>query len=444
MSPRFEHSPLFDDVRAAHRSEHAPAQLRRRSQERFEAGAPGMHQRAVWRERWRLAWTLHWRSAAAVAAASVGAVLLWLLAHASGAGGIAAGDGVPAPESLSEEKLGAERAARTTSRSGRSDPARPCPRQPSDEARTEPTPRMTASLDGMTEHFLRVPVGDCPPLMRRYLERLPDLDERLLPAHALQARALAPVMILLHDTGLTPEQTRIETRWYFEALAREQDFLLIYAGAASVVSTAEPRIAMGSWQTDPGVDPEIDDGLYLERVLGDLASRGEIAGGNAVWLVGFGGGATLALTMAAEYPDLYTGVAAFEPARFDIAPPAALRGSRLERVLFATKSKPAEVSGTPLQGLAQRWALALGVRGRGPAQPPMRFSLQHKLGRFDLANDGGQGPSVRVLTFDRVLDLFPPPGAVDPTILAELRRRPGFVNGADQAWQYLTNGPAPP
>jgi pimeloyl-ACP methyl ester carboxylesterase len=163
-----------------------------------------------------------------------------------------------------------------------------------------------------------------------------------------------------------------------------------------------------------------------------------------VWLVGFGGGATLALTVAAQYPDLYTGVAAFEPSRIEIAPPTALRGSRLERVLLAAKGKPDEVWGaTPLQGLAQRWALALGVRGRDPAQPPVRYSLQGKLGRFDLANESSQRPSVRVLAFDPGVDAFPPPGAVDPATLTELRRRPGFVNGAEQAWQYLNNGPAP-
>jgi pimeloyl-ACP methyl ester carboxylesterase len=77
-----------------------------------------------------------------------------------------------------------------------------------------------------------------------------------------------------------------------------------------------------SGQTDPGAKPEIDDELYHEGVIEDLTSRDKIAGGNPVWLVGFGGGATLALTLAAQHPELYAGVAAFEPSRFDIAPPA--------------------------------------------------------------------------------------------------------------------------
>lgn len=434
MSRRFEHSSLFDDVRAAHRWEPAPEQLRRRSLERFGADAPGGCQPAAWLDRCRLAWALHGRSAAAVLSASVAALLLWLFAQALGASRLASGDGAAASESPSEQRVRERAARRARTTSGGGDPVRPCPRQPSDQARTEPVPPMSLLLEGMTEHFLHVPAGDCPPLMRRYIQRLPE---------ALPARAPVPVMILLHDTGLTPERTRLETRWYFEALAREKRFVLIYASAASVVSTPEPPLALGaSWQTDPGVNPEIDDELYLERVVGDLTSRGVIAGRNGVWLVGFGGGATLALTVAARYPDLYTGVAAFDPSRLDIAPPAKLHGSRLERVLLAGKGGPDEAWGsTPLQGLARRWALALGVREGGPEQPPVRYSLQGKLDRFDLMSASSQRMSVRVLTFGPSVDAFPPPGAIDPTVLAELRRRPGFINGAEQAWEYLQNGP---
>lgn len=442
MSTRFEQSELFDDVRAAHRSEPTPKRLKRSSLERFEAGERGAPPEAPWRDRWRLVWELHRRSAAVVAAASVGALLLWFFAQANGAGELAVGAGAPAPESPSDETPSAERGARSpraTSRSGQGapDPVRPCPRQPSDEARTDATPRLGQYLlEGVTEHFLRVAAGDCPPLTRRYLERLPD---------ALPARASVPVMIVFHDTGLTPEQARIETRWYFEALAREKRFILIYASAANAVPAPRPPGAAGAtWQTDDGADPAIDDALYVERIGQDLASRGVIAGGNGVWLVGSGGGATLALTLAAQSPTLYTGVAAIEPTRVDIDPPTPSRQSRLERVLFAAQGKPEEVWGTtPLQGLAQRWALALGVHGRDSGQPPVRYSRQGKVGHFDLANGSSQGPSVRVVTFDPGVDAFPPPGAVDPAMLAELRQRPGFINGADQIWQYLNEAPTP-
>jgi predicted esterase len=435
MSPRLERSPEFDDVRDAHRSERAPVSLRRRSLEWLDRGPSRLPRELESRDDWRHAWARHQRSAAAFAAAGVGALLLWLLAHTNGAGAPRA-ESEPEPEVALAARPEPQSAARSTGlepRSGGGEPAQPCPRQPSGEAPILPTPRIP-QLEGMTEHVLRMPISDCIELSRRYLQRLPD---------ALPARARVPVMILLHDTGQSPERTRLETRWYFEALARERRFVLIYASAESLPPAREGMVdAIG--QADSGLEPRIE-ALYLERVVGDLVSRGVIADPDPVWLVGFGGGATLALTVAAKHPDLYAGVAAFGPDRFDIPPPALLPSSRLERVLLVAEGKPAEVwGGTPQQRLAQSWALALGVRGRdGGTRPRTRFSMKGKLGSIDLANDGQRARSVRVLTIERGLDAFPPPGAVEPLLLAELRRRPDFFNGAQEAWQYLENGPAP-
>jgi hypothetical protein len=48
---------------------------------------------------------------------------------------------------------------------------------------------------------------------------------------------------------------------------------------------------------------------------------------------------------------------------------------------------------------------------------------------------------VRVLVLDEKADPFPPPGASDPLALAASRRRPHFMDGAEQAWRFLRSEP---
>ena len=80
----------------------------------------------------------------------------------------------------------------------------------------------------------------------------------------------------------------------------------------------------------------VDEIGYLRQVVHDLGARAVIKGGNEVYLVGQSNGGGMALSAARQRPDAYAGVAAFMPfVGFSPAPPNALVGSHLRRVMFA-------------------------------------------------------------------------------------------------------------
>jgi predicted esterase len=428
---RFRQSEWFDEARAAHRGEPVPNELRRRSLARFDAGHSGAGDRTS-KDGVGLAFGAGGRSASFFAAAAFGAGLVWILARATASPEVgepprSAATAANAPALTSA--AGAPGQAGEAPRLG----ARPCP--PDDirrGGRQRPeVPQIDLTVMGLALHTFETMSPSCGPLVRRYVELVP---------RAVQKRSRAPLMIVLHDSGQSAETLRVEqTRWYFDALAREHGFVLVYANATPSSESALGVQNSGDWQTDAAAPSEVDDDAYLRGIVADLSGRAVIEGGNEIWLVGFGSGATLALSAAGRHPDLYSGVAAFAPHDLSTVLPTDIAQRRLGRVLFVVRGKPVEIwGGTRLQGTAERWALALAWDGPlSQETPAVRFTGKDPLGWFDLRTAPAEDPNVRVLVLDSATDPFPLPGAADSISLAAARRRPGFVNGAEQVYAFL-------
>lgn len=420
-TPKLERSRSFDDLRAAHQSERAPGRLRRTLWERFErlelpaidAAAPGSRRSL-----------LPSSSLGAFAAvATLGALLIWLVSLVR----------TDAPEDLArsdaEGALAAPSLDQTPNAVAGSPSGRPCP-----SAEIPPGTWLEVPYrdpDGaLSLHTFDAATPSCGPLRRRYLQLVPD---------SLRPRTSAPILIALHDRGKDADWLRVqETRWYFDALAKRKGFVLVYANAAPSAAT-DPRWGYsGAWQTSKGAHPEIDDAAYLEEVVRDLARRGVISGNNDVLLVGFGEGGTMALAAAAERPERYAGVAAFVPAGVDVIPAPAAPVTRVSRVLIVTRDPEENIwRGTRLQAAARQWAVTMGGLGEARRARSEPVLVASGVKQLDVSGGLENGRDVRIVVLDPARDLFLPPGAADPLSLAASRRRPDFVDGADQVWTFL-------
>jgi pimeloyl-ACP methyl ester carboxylesterase len=249
-------------------------------------------------------------------------------------------------------------------------------------------------------------------------------------------------LILLPGVG-SPESLAVETRWYFDALARERKAAIVYAKALQEPRASAPGTIVGGWQTDVGAHPEVDDEEYLNRIVLDLARRGIIGGGNEVWLIGHGSGAVMALSAAAHHPERYTGAAAFMPTRLDVLPEGGLSGARLARrlarILLVVDGQPEDVFGRTLEARAKQWALALGApEQHAPGSPRVVLSPRGAgVRQIDIGSGARGAPGVRILTLEASVDPFPPPGGADELSLAASRRLPGAMNGAEEVWSFL-------
>ena len=430
MTSGIEPDPAFEPLRRDHRHERAPTPLRERLLERLDvverlASETPARPRRLGSARWSPPLGFGLAAAALLA-------LLWIRLPTSG--------------SLSSRQLGPEPIAEATrtrpeprlAADTPTAPPRPCPLEEllgglaPDALADTPRPPPDADRLGLSWRTVRLPTPSCGPLPRHFLQLVP-------PGTPPVYRG--PVVILLPGMG-SPESLAIETRWYFEGLAREKQAVTVYAKALQEPRPSTPNVLVGGWQTDAGAHPQVDDEEYLDRIILDLSRRGIIGGGNDVWLVGKGSGAVMALAAAARHPERYTGVAALSPPRLDAPPREGLSGPRmgrrLARALFMIEGRPEQVFGGELETRAKQWALALGVppsRARAVASPRVPGLRQIDIGTTDSG-----APGVRILTLEPGHDPFPPPGAADTLSLAASRQRPHAINGAEEVWKYLSGG----
>ena len=408
----------FEWLRRAHRSEQAPAALRRRALAR--ARAAGLKKEQKEPRRWLA------RSAPlALAAAFAGAVWLGLSRHAF--------DGPARPS------LPAQSGVVPTAEPGApanaapnvlpSEPSRACPK-PLPHSPWNPAELASeANFNGLQVQVLETATAGCGPLTRRYLVSLPEK----------QADS-APAMIVLHDTGQGAEEALLQTRWWFGELARRTSSVLVYANGGppdpSVPAVAPISPSMvpvqrnaGLWQTETGAHPAVDDVAYLNGIVDDLNARRALGKGSEVFLAGYGSGATMALVAAMQHPERYSGVAAFlpsRPPRLDEVPrgirPFEWRWRSIFVVLPSTGDDPS--------ALAWQWAGAFG------AEPgPVRVT-RHKPGlqRIDTTIPG---VDLRILVLPKKVDPFPLPGAGDETARAASAARPFFFDGPRAAWDFF-------
>jgi poly(3-hydroxybutyrate) depolymerase len=119
---------------------------------------------------------------------------------------------------------------------------------------------------GLAVRVLEIETRRCGWLTRRYLEYAPP---------SVAGKTNPAIWILLHDTHESAETMRTEeTRWYFDALAEREGFVVVYANAAPGLDT-DPKVPnSGGWQTSERSSPHVDDDLYLERVVGGHGAGG--------------------------------------------------------------------------------------------------------------------------------------------------------------------------
>jgi pimeloyl-ACP methyl ester carboxylesterase len=422
------HDAELEAVREAHRSEHAPRELRQRLIERLaQPSTPTLSRAGL--ERLPRSGLSQARQVWALVGAAALASCLWLLL-----GPIEQlAERVQTRMTLGPEPAAPERVEPSGPEPAPAPPAplaRPCPLQELPPgAFYEERPSLSVhTRPGTSWQTLQMQTPSCGPLARYYMQLL---SAKPVPKDP------APVLILIPDSGMNLDDLWVDkTRWYFDELANDRRAIVILAQAGPGRWKNGNRYGLGGWQTDDGANPQVDDAAYLRRVVDDMAARGVITGGNPVYLFGHAGGAALALKLAAAHPELYSGVAAFKPSRLDLPLPRPTRGSRLARVMFIADTT--DVWAPTLNGIAARWAEALGVPARVAHQPPKTLPAGAAgIQRFDFGTPASQAPGVRVLTLPPGADLFPPPGGGEPLALAASRARPGFVNGAQEVWGFL-------
>jgi poly(3-hydroxybutyrate) depolymerase len=340
---------------------------------------------------------------------------------------------------------------------------RPCPIEAMPPSATIGPARSSAPLsDDLRLYTFEQPTRSCGALVRRYL--------CFVPA-ALEPRSTAPVLIMLHGSGSNAESARtLQTRERFEALATRDGFIVVYGNAAPGAETRpDPGFPnTGGWRPRASNGEQVDDVDYLERVLGDLAARGVIQGGNPVLLTGISSGGGLALEAARRMPERYVGIAAVNPfVGYEPSPAPALTRATLRRVLLAYSiGDPGLPDGyhETLTALTAQWATALGVpqavlaaprraplpdpvqegdayRGQSPAALATRSS---RATRVDLPAVDGEH-AMRVLVMDHAGHFWPSP---TPDTEAWILDRWGFRNqdfdAADAIWEYLRGALATP
>lgn len=421
---------LLDALRKQHRAERASIELRRRVLARLES-EPSR------RGRWRAA-LRRWPNAAKLAPlgivlAALSAGFSWLRdAGDEQRAALAVG---PEPAFVDPEEPVARRAAKAEA--SEDSVLRPCPRDEVPEGATI-VPRETdfdSRRVGLEVHLLEMKTPRCGVLTRRYLEYVPP---------SVTGKRNPPLWILLHDTGESAESMRTqETRWYFDALAEREGFVIVYANAAPGLET-DPNVPnSGGWQTSERASPHVDDDLYLERVVADVKDRMASSGAEGpVYLAGRVRGADMALAAAAYRPDLYSGVAAFHPLGFT-EPPREVRRPRLTRALFVFLGESPGTGGVGAREVVESWAVALGVpREMGRSRAKIRRATRpHVVEQLDFAMEASSGPAARLLVLERANDPFPMPGAY-----ALVEGSSSGTHGAEEAWRFLTGaegGPEP-
>ena len=171
-----------------------------------------------------------------------------------------------------------------------------------------------------------------------------------------------------------------------------------------------------------------------------LEKRGTIAQANPVFLIGYGGGGTLALQTAAEHPDRYVGVAALLPSAVNRArPDEHLVGSKLSRALFivtATDGPRGYWPGKPLDvAVLEEWAVSIGLprfevqkreQGLGRAPDEAVPGLPPGSAHFDFGASGSGSPRLRVLVVAHGNELDVGPGGA-----------PAPIDAAAQVWTFM-------
>jgi poly(3-hydroxybutyrate) depolymerase len=276
---------------------------------------------------------------------------------------------------------------------------RPCPlaEAPSTAALAPEQADFGVERAGLVVHTLDLPTASCGPLRRRYVALVP---------RSLPPRTNAPVVLVLHDTGSSAEAMRAERSvGQFDDEARRAGFVLVYANGAPGAASVPNLLNSGGWQTDQQAHPEVDDEAYLEAVVTDLGARDVIGGHNPVVLVGYAGGATMALAAAVDQRNRYAAVVAWmpPPAAMGLVPnvasarPPHVAPPQLSRALFVLGRDA--WSGPSAHGLARGWAAAFGITA--PVRP-QRWELSTAGGpapveQLDYAAPASGGPAVRVL-----------------------------------------------
>jgi pimeloyl-ACP methyl ester carboxylesterase len=434
-----EHEPtLLEELRELHRSERAPAELERSVLERLlpsrsrssqarssRSSAPLGARVRAWCSRAPLGWTV---LGATLGMAALGAVYLadqTLSVEASR---------VLGPEPRVEVAAEAHTAVQNVLGSS-------CPLDDLPPGFAYEPSRMDpeAARAGLQLDTFAMPIAGCPDLVRRTLSYVP------------RGLTRGPVVLVLHDGGDSAEGVRArQARGSFEALAEREGFSVVYANAAPAAGRPPNS---GVWCTDPGAHRSIDDFAYLSRVVERLGERA----GPAVYLVGYGSGAQLALEAAARHPERYAGVAALLPDQINMFPaPPRRADTRLSRLLFVTlqAERPwAYWPGVPLDVASiDEWAVALGLprltfqQGLKPelesgaqatllanamseASLALRQVVPAGTRLLDLGEPDHGGPAVRVVVVQSKDAIGVGPGG-----------SPAFMDAAALAWDFFQRG----
>ncbi len=314
----------------------------------------------------------------------------------------------------------------------------------------------TAPLnDELRLYTLEQPTKSCGSLMRRYLTFVPE---------RLPAKSSAPVLIMLHGSSANAESARtFMARDRFDALAKRDGFIVVYGNAAPGAHTS-PEAGFpntGAWRQgffDDGLVDEVD---YVERVLGDMKSRGTISGDNPVLLTGISNGGGMVLELARRLSPRIHGVAAIMPYDGEQPNPVPnLANTPLRRVLFIyTLDDPgmAPRYHETLAPLPAEWAQAMGIPEERTANPTKtalpnrvvegadyegasevaRATLNSQVTQLDrMASE--TDAHVRVLLMDKAGHFWPNPTQDSYDWVLE---RWGFrnqdIDAADVVWEFL-------
>jgi poly(3-hydroxybutyrate) depolymerase len=477
---------LLDDLRAVHRRERAPSSLRQQLLERFatQPSGEGWFKRVLARwlpERWlpqrwipeqslseqlfpeqfRRRWFAPtWGPASlAVPGSSLTTASLSLascVVLALVVARLLSGESAPlvrgekdapgerpslevGPEPTSDARWGSPALAEAASgepkpRQSQIAPERPCP------LFEVPSGAMIAA--GMTEpgglasgwalRTFTMETPSCGPLERRYIEFVPE---------TIRAKSSAPVLLVLHDTSRSAELMRVDSRGHFDDLAQREGLIVVYVNAAPGSATVVTVGNSGAWQTAMGAHPEVDDELYLERVLSDLVVRHVIDGNNDVYLLGYRAGAKMALQAAARQPGTYAGVAAIlPPDADDIEPPTIRQPARLSRAFLLMDEKA--TLDVAHRALIRRWARAFGI-ARAMRQEHFQVGARRKaqastVEQLDVAQPASGSAAVRMLVVAGGVDPFPAEFARQGPRLSGAKPSGRDLDAVRDAWAFLS------
>lgn len=320
-----------------------------------------------------------------------------------------------------------------------------------------PAPTVT-TLDqaGTGVHLYTFPQStkDCGTVTRRYLAYVPpSLSD---PATGPTS---APILIVLHGSGVDAETMRNGTQARFEALAAQDGFIVVYGNAAPNGTTVPAFPNGGSFRRDAGA--EVDDVAYLQLIAADLVARGIITGTNPVFLTGHSDGGGMAYIAGLRDPSRYRGLGLIMPFPGSPPPlPVAMPGSTIRRVVLSyTPGDPGMPAGFPTQLVpaGPAWAQAIGVPADEIAAPIQTElpdlvkegdgytgSVANALATEDSAAEtidygiDPSGPMCRVIRFNHAGHLWPMPNPDDNDALIGMF---GFRNQdmdmADVLWSFF-------